>query len=607
MLTQEEKIIAQQLKKEGYQTGEIISHIGAKRLKSSSSIDQKRLDDLNEREQLSLEQTKKEQSRLSDIPSDIAETGTALKETGEAFNQDIAGINERVASGETGFGESLGQKVASGVRAAGRGFGDLFIGGLKLFTTPEQEPQAQKMFADIAEKSIQDPILGRLVSNAGEIMNQIKEKDPNTYESMRSLLTVGAGAAEVAGYAPAKRGFSAGFRTLDTGVESTSRRFKSLITRPTKSIDDVVMQADEAITTQVRQLAELPETATPAQIRAFAEQNQIPMNLKEKMIGLTPDVKKQISGKPEKMAEYIDVVNARNLDATAPTVMEWGGNEARNATEEMSKLLKESGSEIGAVRTRYATMRAAQDSVQAIESKMMQSLDELGLKIQITDKGATVVQKSGRVSRLAGKGDLKAIQDIYNQFRIVKQNPTLENLVDFRNFNDRLINFEKSAREISNSVDPFAKGIRFETKDAMNAIVGKTGAKELDNYSNFISAYDDIKSFTDRRAGGEYLLRLTLSGRGGEARQIIQTIKQYTGIDLLDDAVMMTVVTDMLANPAQKDLFRQELTKAGIDAARILSGDPRGAIPFIGKFVQDKFLDQEKILKEASGFKQGAY
>ena len=142
--------------------------------------------------------------------------------------------------------------------------------------------------------------------------------------------------------------------------------------------------------------------------------------------------------------------------------------------------------------------------------------------------------------------------------------------------------------------------MRARLKEAGATIVGKSEAQRLADYSDFIEALDDIRSYTDRNAGGEYLLRVLLSGRGGEARKIVETIRKYTGTDLTDDAVMMTLVTDMLGNQKQKNLFAQELTKAGVDATRILSGDPSTIMERIVQFAKDKYLDAETVLKEAS-------
>ena len=115
-----------------------------------------------------------------------------------------------------------------------------------------------------------------------------------------------------------------------------------------------------------------------------------------------------------------------------------------------------------------------------------------------------------------------------------------------------------------------------------------------------MDAFNDITSYTDRKAGGEYLLRLVLSGRGGEARQIVQTIKEYTGIDLMDHATMMQIANELVGNSAQKNLFRQEVTKAGLDVASLLRGDVTGAAATLYTKIMDRIIDPEKTFLKAA-------
>jgi hypothetical protein len=148
--------------------------------------------------------------------------------------------------------------------------------------------------------------------------------------------------------------------------------------------------------------------------------------------------------------------------------------------------------------------------------------------------------------------------------------------------------------------------VRKSVADEAAKIVGKTEADKLKKYSEFMDAYGDIRSFTERKAGGEYLLRVVLSGRGREARQVIQTIKKHTGVDLMDDATMMMIATDVIGNSRQKNLFRQEITKAGLDVASLLRGDPSGAAALLADFVKNKALDEEKIFLQAARSQQAA-
>ena len=355
---------------------------------------------------------------------------------------------------------------------------------------------------------------------------------------------------------------------------------KGATTTAGKSLKEVVKTTEKPSTTVAREVAE--ETAPK-------------LSVSEKAVGLTQDVKRRISGKTQKMQEYIDIAKTRNVDDLAPTPYEYGSQQVGKAVTEMENVLNTTGSKIGQTRTKLGTYKADTTQLARIENVLNQQADKLNLKI---DKGV-ISQKAGTVAKV-GSGDIKALQEIYDNLLTVKSSPTLKNLIDFRGSVDSRINFGKMAREVSGEIDPLARQVRKQIADVGAELVGKTEAQNLARYSEFMDAYNELLSYTNRQAGGEYLLRLILSGRGGEARNLVNTIKEFTNIDLMDDATMMKLVTDYLGNEGQKNLFRQEITKAGLDANRILRGDVTGILGSAVEKAGDILFDPEKVLLEAT-------
>ena len=350
-----------------------------------------------------------------------------------------------------------------------------------------------------------------------------------------------------------------------------------------------------ANTTAGKRLKEVVGKPTTTITRETAEATAPKLNVGEKVIGLTKDVKRRISGKTSKMQKYIDIAKTRNVDDLAPTPYEYGSQQVRKAVAEMENVLNTTGSKIGQTRTKLGTYKADTTQLSKIENVLKQQADKLNLKI---DKGV-ISQKAGTVAKV-GSGDIKALQEIYDNLLTVKSSPTLKNLIDFRGSVDSRINFGKMAREVSGEIDPLARQVRKQIADVGAELVGKTEAQNLAKYSEFMDAYNELLSYTNRQAGGEYLLRLILSGRGGEARNLVNTIKEFTNIDLMDDATMMKLVTDYLGNEGQKNLFRQEITKAGLDANRILRGDVTGIVGSAVEKAGDVLFDPEKVLLEAT-------
>ena len=80
----------------------------------------------------------------------------------------------------------------------------------------------------------------------------------------------------------------------------------------------------------------------------------------------------------------------------------------------------------------------------------------------------------------------------------------------------------------------------------------------------------------------------------------MRLIKEFTDIDLMDDAVMSSIATDLIGNSRQKGLFRQEITKAGLDAQAVLRGDPKGAIELMFSFLKKSAVNEEKQFLKAA-------
>ena len=552
-------------------------------------------------------------SRIAkDIPSDIGETvigaGKQMYDAGE-------NIAERLQGKQT-IPEKIVGVGADALRGIGRTIGEVFLGGAKAISTPELEKATSQKVGEVAGQVMDTDI-------AKAIAEKYNTLTPDMKSQVDNILGYGEGLTAVLGGGVAKGIAQKGVigaegvagKVGEVATDLTSK-FKvpeigsptSLFKRPPMSVEDAVAQADEALgktaqaTTPVDvdsinvRLDQLIAQGKTQEARALAEATAPQLTTKEKLINLRPDIKQRIQGKPELMREYLDVVNTRNVNDTAPSVFEHGADYARKAADEMQVKLNETGGKIGASRKKLATYKAVADDVKKIENSFASELSKLHLEV----KNGKITQMNNKVPVLGSSGDLKVIQDLYDSLGVVKQSPTLENMIDLRSSMDSKINFAKRSSEVSNSVDPLSRTVRKQIADVAEKVVGKSNAADLKRYSDFMDAYNDIHSYTDRKAGGEYLLRLVLSGRGGEARQLVQTIKEYTGIDLLDHATMMQVTNEMLGNSAQKNLFRQEATSAGLDAARLIGGDPTGAMSILFDKGLDRILDPEKILLEAS-------
>lgn len=513
------------------------------------------------------------------------ETAGDLKETFEGVGGEFAKAGEEIVETVQRPNINPFEKVVQiggqAFRGGTRAFGELITGGAKTAVPEAVEQGVGETLTGVGEEVAKQPVVQDLIQ-------RYKALPEDKKRNVDAALGYAEGLAEILTAGAAGRVINPTLKILERGTSAFLRESDRLF--PTSqtfgTVEDLIEQTSKRVEF---------DPLTPAGVRQAAEEAAPNISLLDRWAGIQPDIKKRIQGKQDQLREYFDVAHARNVDDTLPTPYEYGAARVESVVDKMDDLLQETGGQIGATRQKLGTIRASVDALARIEDTFRAELDKLNLELT----GTGIRQKSGKILKVGSNTDINALQELWDEFLIVKQNPSLENLIDFRSLWDARINFGKRASEVSNSVDPVARQVRRSIADEAASIVGKTEAQKLQQYSEFMDALNELRSYTERKAGGEYLLRLVLSGRGGEARRLIQTVKEYTGVDLMDDATMMTLATDMIGNSNQKNLFRQELAKSGLDAARVLSGDPTGLLGILMKNIPFDRLREEAFLKAA--------
>lgn len=429
-----------------------------------------------------------------------------------------------------------------------------------------------------------NPEQARDLANIGEILLAIAGEKPvqkilerSMNLAKKSASTAAATATEVAGGTKAliEPVVDLGKKTVRTAIDKAKTTMfgkKAKIT----NVDDVINTADD--------------TMKGSRLREAAEQGTSQLSLREKWAGVAPDIKNRIQGKHDKLKEYFDVAHARNNYDTLPTPLEFGARRVESTVKDMEKLLSDTGSKIGSFRTKISTYKAPIDQVRKIEQSFMGELRKLNLEI----KNNLIRQKPGTIARVSSDSEVKVLQDLWSEFLTFKEGSNLERAIDLRSLFDHRINFAKTARDVSNNLDPLSRTMRAQIADMAARIVGKSEAANLTKYSDFMDAYNQLRSFTDRKAGAEFLLKQALSERGRMSQEAIRAIKEYTGVDLMDDAVMSSLATDLVGNIRQKGQFRQEVAKAGLDVEAALSGNPQGFLNLISGFGKKIFANPEK-------------
>jgi len=539
--------------------------------------------------------------------------------------QNVQETREATASGEQSTAEGVFQNVGQVVGTAG----DALMRGIsaigKAITPQKQEEQVSEAVKPILE-SISN---SETVQEATEKWQKFAEENPRaarnlgaTFNIGEAVFDVGLGGLVGTGVKTAK---NAGKEIVQEGIERGTRKMASIF-QPGKTFNS----ADEVFEEASKVIDNVPEGRTgdatglapdanplagdPAlrAAREAAEADLPSTTIQEKFINMQPEMRKVYDdADPNLVADYMNATALKNADVTnpsTPSVMEFGGDQVRAQLDEINSLLEAPGNEIGQFRTKYATVKAPVDELKKIGDAFVSELDKLNLTIKNAGKGGSVTVKANKkgLEQTASQADIKVLNDLYQGLKTTSQSPTLDNLVDLRNTFDNKINFGKSAQEVSGSVDPLSRTVRAQIADSMKEMVGRQNASQVDRYAEVMKAKQVLEDFTGRRAGGEYLLRLALSGRGGEAAQVMQTVLDLTGRNLMIDAKVMTDMINRFANDSQKTLFSQGIKNAGIETIQEITGAARGDLGSVANLLRrgvESTIDEADVIMRAANTK----
>ena len=546
-----------------------------------------------------------------------------LKETGLDILETVTGAGERIGERVEGVGEIFKKTAAgefnpltTGIATIGEvagAFGDvtgeLFKGAGKVLMSEEVEESTKETFTKLMEDTGASDFLARGM----EGWNELKEKYPQTAEAVEGGLNifqayldiVTGGVATKAAREVVETGVETGVGAVTRGLRTTEDIFRpkqvklldKTVEQP-KSVEALMKQTDEIISKdpdlgRSREFAEATE-----QVRRAVEEKAPTISRAEAHAGVRKDIKAQISGKQDLLKSYFNTVKASNDSLSVNTINDVNHAVVKKVRDGVREVLDDIGSSIGQTRRKLSTVKAPLNKIDNVFNTLDKELSKLNL--ELNDVGEIVIKK-GRVSPIK-KSELPIYNEIFEDLRRIKQSPTVESIIDNRVALDSKINFSKRAGDVSGNIDPLARKIRGELAKINAETVGKSQAKNIKEYSKAKTALKELDSVIDKKAGSEYLLRVLLSGRGREARDLVSLLKKLTGVDLMDHAVMTQLAVELIGNDATKNLFRQEVGRASSDAIsnafNVATGGKAAAAGYLFEKGKNMLRTQERLERQ---------
>ena len=516
------------------------------------------------------------QSGFNEAISDIKETGQGVVDVFKESGKQFQGIADRAR--EQSFGSTIKQGAGQGLATAANIFGELVIGGGKLALGQEKE--------DLALDTVNQIITGYTGINNGNVgeginmliegYNHLKETDPEKAGNLRANMQILEAIVDASGIGLADDAFK-GLKRITSEVADTAvTKVDNAFVRGGKLISDKVDSAKDLF-----RPAGITDTGlTKAEIQA----------------GIRPDIKKSILGKEEGLQEYFDVTRKRLNDETAKTPTGLLTEKAESAFKQVEEILAETGSGIGAKRTKLGSVKASQEQAQSLMNTLDNELKSLGLT---TTKTGGITKGKGIVD--VSDAELKLLSELRSDLLKVKGDAKVETIQKAINKFRNRVDFGKSSQEVSGVMDGLLKKVSGEASTINKSILGNEAAGQYARYSEIA---DFLKETKNIRKNPQVVLRRILSSDSAKGLEFAETIKELTGVDLIKESRFAKIAVDTFGdvNPELGTRFRQQLTDSGVAAGNILSkaGGKAGAIGKVIELVQDipKAVRNEFLLRE---------
>lgn len=318
--------------------------------------------------------------------------------------------------------------------------------------------------------------------------------------------------------------------------------------------------------------------------------------------GINAQIENELSkATPEELKNYVQTTLAHNADLNTPTATGAVAAKLDEAADQITQKLKVAGQGVGdalaknsstVIGTNSQTGNAFTDDALSNFNKKVE--DTFGHEITNTSPaenkliiGDQTVSDAEPIepalkplegrSRTIVPADKNRILQIHSQITDLANNPTIAKASDVIHNLDDLIDYSK-VDQVGINHDPL-QGIIRSTRGEINAAI-RASSPEVAAANDTFSHLKDIENEIGEKAGNDLqrsalVMRRVFSGdQSGKSMELLNNIKNETGIDLVKHAALAKFATDSFGNEASKSLLQQELNTGG----SIVTGAKRSII-----------------------------
>lgn len=274
----------------------------------------------------------------------------------------------------------------------------------------------------------------------------------------------------------------------------------------------------------------------------------------------------------KKFDEYVKIAQEATTSFKNQTPLEYAGKQAQQALDTIQRKLSSIGSQKSSVINQASV---GNKPVGDIVTKFRQSLNNyIG--------GKTTVE-----------GDTKLIRDIMEEAKNLGSNPKAKDVDKFIDFvQDRIYTGKGNLTiPVTNETTASIRRLVGELNSELKNKLPKSYSNLNDQYSSLVELRNELnlKLGVGGEKGGSLMKRVFSPSDAG-TKELFESVKEITGIDLVDEATLARFVMESVGDARQANLLEQ---------LQLPNLSTRGLADFLLEKATAKFNTPEDILKRA--------
>ena len=295
---------------------------------------------------------------------------------------------------------------------------------------------------------------------------------------------------------------------------------------------------------------------------------------------------------PDLYNQYINAAKSRATNIRSETPLTLAADALEGTATAIKNQVSVAGKVVGDAKNALSNLRVPKNDINDIANAFKNEVaNRFGLNIFSNKEPSTLI---GRVSSLSS-GDANRLSNIYQEISQHDQNTTARTISDIITKIDDNIKYTKAA---NNGFDPL-NSVLYGVRSDLNSILEKISpdfANANKTFSELKQLQQEIKTMAGaHNERGTLLMRRVFSGdKSGAVQDFFNKIKNFTGVDLINHAVLAKFAIDHFGNSSEKTLLSQALEGA-------VAAHTGGILPFAKRIAQgaaQKVYNPERIGRE---------